>query len=94
MDFLIFFEIQKNRESCSRTSRLQQKRASGRFRYPKIDDLSIDFSFIFMFFRNPLKEAKKLDFRTILASFLVHFASFFDTFSASIFGWFFGCHFF
>ena len=35
-----------------------------------------------------------MNFSSILASFLVLFASFFDTFSASIFGWFFGCHFF
>ena len=34
----------KNRASCSRTSRLQQKRGSRRFRHPKINDLSIHFS--------------------------------------------------
>ena len=34
---IVFSKIVKNRESCSRTSWLQQKRASRRFRHPKID---------------------------------------------------------
>ena len=46
----LFSKIEKKRASCSRTSRLQQKRGSRRFRHPKINAFPIHFSLIFRVF--------------------------------------------